>query len=616
MTEFSRLLTYLKPYRIIFVVSIVLMILTGLLEGATSLLLIPIFNGLQGGGVAVKATSGFFDPARYIPSLGNLSGSDSNWYIIPILLIGLTVIKGATEYFSSYSMSYIGQSVIADIRTSLYDHILKQRAAFFGRHSTNALTARLVSDTALVERSVSDTLRDALRESVSITVYIVLLFSLNWKLALWIIALAPPIGLLTTTFNKRLRKSIDSRQESGAEMLDAAQESISSQRVVKVFGMEKYESRKFAVTARKQLGDQLRAMRIYFLSPIVLEFVGIFALAILLMYIKKSIAIGEMSVGSFIAFAYCMFKSYDPIRRLSRQQHDLQQGLTSASRIFKILDENLEMRDKPGAAILTHFSNKIKFKDVSFSYGKLGEEFDIPVVENASFCVHAGEMVAIVGSSGAGKSTLTSLIPRLYDVSDGAIFIDGRDIRDLKLASLREQIAVVSQDVHLFNDTVRANIAYGSYERNDTDEKIKEAARAALADEFIRKLPRGYDTVVGERGMILSGGQRQRVAIARAILKNAPILILDEATSALDTESELLVQKALNNLMEGRTTIVIAHRLSTVARADRILVMSAGRIVETGSHNKLIKQNGLYRRLYELQFNDKQEFTHTLSANA
>jgi len=347
----------------------------------------------------------------------------------------------------------------------------------------------------------------------------------------------------------------------------------------------------------------LRAMRIYFLSPIVLETLGILAVAGLLLYAQRSIGAGQMSVGDFVGFLVCMFKTYDPIRRLSRLQHDLQQGLASSARIFRVMDEQAEMRDRPAAVALDRFGRSIEFRDVSFSYGA---GFDLPVLEDVSFTVRAGEMVAIVGQSGAGKSTLTNLIPRLYDATEGAVLVDGYDVRDLKLVSLRAQIAVVTQDVHLFNDTVRANIAYGAQGRNDGEAAIKAAARAALADDFISKLPDGYETVVGERGLILSGGQRQRIAIARAILKDAPILILDEATSALDTESELLVQRALNNLMAGRTTIVIAHRLSTVRRADRIIVMEAGRVAEAGTHQELLDRNGIYRRLYDLQFAEEQ----------
>jgi subfamily B ATP-binding cassette protein MsbA len=604
MTEFARLLKYLRPYRLIFAVSIVLMIATGLLEGATILLLQPIFDTLSGS----QSAGGVFANlpfSRYLPKAGEV-----DLRLIAFLLIGFTLAKGVAEYFSSYSMSHIGQRVIADVRASLYDHIIRQAAPFFAKHSTNKLTAHLLSDAALVERAVSDTLRDLLRESVSLVVYLALLFAFNWRLAAALLLLGPPVAYLTTNFNRRLRHYINSRQQSGAEMLDVAQEAISSQRVVKAFGMEDYESRRFRDSARKQMRDQLRAMRIYFLSPIVLETVGIVAVAALLIYAHRSIKAEEMTLGAFAAFLVAMFKAYDPIRRLSRLQHDLQQGLTSASRIFKVMDEQVEMRDKPGATPLNRFSREIEFRHVSFSYGA---GFDLPVLEDVSFKVRAGEMVAIVGQSGAGKSTLTNLIPRFYDVSEGAVLVDGHDVRDLQLASLRGQIAVVTQEVHLFNDTVRANIAYGAYGRNDGDAAIRQAARAALADEFISRLPNGYDTVIGERGLILSGGQRQRIAIARAILKDAPILILDEATSALDTESEMLVQQALNNLMAGRTTIVIAHRLSTVRRADKIIVMDAGRIAEMGAHQELLARGGIYRRLYELQFVEEEAVGDQLS---
>ncbi len=593
MTDFSRLLQYLRPYRATFALSIVLMIATGLFEGATGLLLVPIFEQFSGGRAGSMA-GGVLNLTRYLPA-----GGAETLSLVALLLVLFTLAKGVAEYFSSYLMSHIGQSVIADVRASLYDHVIRQAAAFFAIHPTNELTAHLMSDAALVERAVSDTLRDLLRESVSLIVYLTMLFYLNWRLAAAILLLAPPVAWLTTTFNRRLRKYVTSRQESGAEMLDVAQEAISSQRVVKAFGMEEYESRRFAAAARKQMRDQLRAMRIYFLSPIVLETVGIVAVACLLLYVQRSIRAGAMSLGEFVGFLFYMFRSYDPIRRLSRLQHDLQQGLASAARIFKVMDQQMEMRDRPGAVRLARFAEGIEFRNVSFAYGA---GFEQRVLEDVSFRVRAGEMVAIVGQSGAGKSTLTHLISRFYDVTAGEVLVDGVDVRDLQLKSLREKIAIVTQEVHLFNDTVRANIAYGAWERNDSDEAVRRAARAALADEFVSRLPDGYETVIGERGLILSGGQRQRLAIARAILKDAPILILDEATSALDTESEMLVQRALDNLMAGRTTIVIAHRLSTVRRADLIVVMDAGRIAEMGSHQELLARGGIYHRLYELQF--------------
>ena len=597
MTEFARLLRYLKPYRIIFAISVVLMVATGLLEGGTILLLQPIFDTIShtqgGGGVFAGLPFG-----KIWPNTGTV-----DLRVVAVLLIGLTLAKGVAEYFSSYFMSHIGQSVIADVRSSLYDHITRQAAPFFAKHPTNELTAHLMSDAALVERAVSETVRDLLRESVSLVVYLALLFWFSWWLASALLLLGPPVAYLVTKFNQRLRHYINSRQQSGAEMLDVAQEAISSQRVVKAFGREDYESRRFRDAARKQMRDHLRAMRIYFLSPIALETVGIVAFAALLIYARRSISGGGMTLGAFAAFLVTMFKAYDPIRRLSRLQHDLQQGLASSARIFKIMDEQIEMRDRPGAVKLERFSQQIEFRDVSFHYG---EGFDLPALEDVSFKVRAGETVAVVGQSGAGKSTLINLIPRFYDVVEGAVLIDGQDVRDLRIASLRRSIAVVTQETHLFNDTVRANIAYGAYSADGDDEAIRRAARAALADEFISKLPKGYNTVTGERGLILSGGQRQRIAIARAILKNAPILILDEATSALDAESEMLVQQALNNLMAGRTTIVIAHRLSTVRRADRIIVLDAGRVVEMGAHHELMRLDGVYRRLYELQFAEEE----------
>src|SRR5262245_42401708 len=426
MTEFARLLRYLKPYRIIFAISVVLMVATGLFEGGTILLLQPLFDTISG----VQGKGGMFAGipfGGYLPKTGAV-----DLRAIAVLLVGLTLAKGVAEYFSSYFMSHIGQSVIADVRSSLYDHITRQAAPFFSKHPTNELTAHLMSDAALVERAVSDTLRDLLRESVSLVVYLTLLFNFNWRLASALLLLGPPVAYLVTNFNQRLRHYINSRQQSGAEMLDVAQEAISSQRVVKAFGREDYESRRFRAAARKQMRDQLRAMRIYFLSPIALETVGIVAFAALLVYAKRRISAGDMTLGAFAAFLVTMFKAYDPIRRLSRLQHDLQQGLTSSARIFKIMDEEVEMRDRPGAIALERFSRQIEFRDVGFSYG---EGFDLPTLKCVSFKVRAGETVAIVGQSGAGKSTLTNLIPRFYDVTEGAVLIDGHDARDIQIAS-------------------------------------------------------------------------------------------------------------------------------------------------------------------------------------
>lgn len=588
MIELARLLKYLRPYRAIFAVSILLMIATGVLEGATILLLQPIFDTLAG--------SQFGQAAMKFPSLWSrvLPPGQGGLHLVAYLLVGFTLAKGATEYFSSYSMSYIGQHVIADVRSSLYDHVIRQAAPFFSRHPTNELTAHLVSDAALVERAVSDTLRDLLRESVSLTVYLLLLFRLNWRLAAAILLLAPPVAWLTTAFNRRLRHHLNSRQESGAEMLDVAQEAISSQRVVKAFGMEGYESARFGRAARKQMSDQLRAMRIYFLSPIVLETVGIVAVAALLLYAQRSILLGQMSLGGFATFLVAMFKAYDPLRRLSRLQHDLQQGLASAARIFKLLDEEMEMPDRPGAVKLARFSRRIEFRDVSFAYGA---GFDLPVLEQISFTVRAGEMVAIVGQSGAGKSTLTNLIPRFYDVSEGAVLIDGHDVRDLQLASLREQIALVTQEVSLFNDTVRSNIAYGAWGRNDSDERIVAASVAALADEFIAKLPEGYETIIGERGLILSGGQRQRLAIARAIGADPRVLVLDDCLAAVDARTEAAILDDLERVFAGRSGVIVSHRVRAVRDCDEILVLDGGRVADRGTHDELYAREGWYRQI-------------------
>ena len=394
--------------------------------------------------------------------------------MIAVLLVGLTLAKGVAEYFSSYFMSHIGQSVIADVRSSLYDHITRQAAPFFAKHPTNELTAHLMSDAALVERAVSDTLRDLLRESVSLVVYLALLSASTggWRRRCCCCVRRWPFWSPISTGGCVITSIRGNR--AATEMLDVAQEAISSQRVVKAFGREDYESRRFRDAARKQMRDQMRAMRIYFLSPIALETVGIVAFAALLIYARRSISGGYDH--TFAAFLVTMFKAYDPIRRLSRLQHDLQQGLASSARIFKIMDEQVEMRDKPGALELARFSRQIEFRDVSFHYG---EGFDLPALEDVSFKVRAGETVAVVVLSGAGKSTLINLIPRFYDVVAGAVLIDGHDVRDLRIASLRRSIAVVTQETHLFNDTVRANIAYGAYGSTATMKRSGGRARGA-----------------------------------------------------------------------------------------------------------------------------------------
>jgi subfamily B ATP-binding cassette protein MsbA len=595
MQDLRRLLKYLKPHMGMFSLATFAMLLVGLLESAIGALIVPIFDQAFAGDNGQR-TATLFGLQNVIPTSGLPA-----WRTIAILLVIFTAVKGVAEYFSSYLMARVGQASVFKLRQDLYGHVLAQSANFFERHRTNYLVSRLVTSAAAIEVAVTATLRDMLRESFTLIGFLAASFYYNWRLTLGSLAIAPIIAVLTSKFGRSLRNLARESFEGNKRLTDTAQEALANQNIVKAYRAEEHEQRRFSKVAQEIVRANLRSAKIAALSPPTIEMIGVVAVVVLLFFGQREIMAGHMKPAQFLTFLFFLFRSYDPMRKLSRLQNSMEQALAAARHVWEVMDERAEIPEKPKATELAPLSREIELKDVSFGYAN--EERS--VLREVSLRIPAGSMVALVGESGGGKSTLTKLLPRFHDPTSGAVLWDGTDLRDARVSSLRRQIALVTQETVLFNDTVRNNISYSRLDA--TDAEIEEASRVAFAHDFIMELPNGYDTIVGERGIFLSGGQRQRLAIARAVLADAPVLILDEATSALDAESERLVQRALANLIRNRTTIVIAHRLSTVRRANTIVVMERGRIKETGSHTELLARGGLYRHLYELQFADEEE---------
>jgi subfamily B ATP-binding cassette protein MsbA len=571
------------------------MIIVSLLEIAIRSLVVPIFDQAltpKGG----QRTQTLFGLQRIIPDSGLAA-----WKTISILLLGFTLAKGVAEYFSTVLMARIGQSSVLKLRQDLYSHLLNQSASFFERHRTNYLVSRLVTSAAAIETAVTSTLRDMLRESFTLIAFIGASFYYSWRLTLGSLAITPIVALLTARFGTKMRHLSRESFEGNKELTDAAQEALSNQTIVKAYRGEKRESARFTTVAQRIVRANLRTARISGFAPPTIEMIGVVFIVLLLFFGQREIVSGRMNAAQFLTFLFVLFSSYDPMRKLSRLQNSMEQALAAAHHVWEIMDEHAELPEKKDALELQPLLRAIELKNVSFGYAN--EERS--VLRDVSLEIPAGSMVALVGESGGGKSTLTKLLPRFHDPVSGGVFWDGVDLRDATISSLRGQIALVTQETVLFNDTVRHNIAYGK--PNATQAEIEEAARIAFAHDFIMELPQKYETIVGERGIFLSGGQRQRLAIARSLLVDAPVLILDEATSALDAESERFVQQAIGNLVRNRTTIVIAHRLSTIRRANTIVVMEGGRITEIGTHAELLAKGGQYRRLYELQFADAEE---------
>lgn len=601
----ARLLGYVLPYWWQFLVSVALMALVGLLDAGRVLLIGPIFDrvlnpGSQGRTIQLfklPGTERFLNLQQLVPS-----HFQNPWTVVAFALVAATVLKGIFDYAGTYLVNYAGFGMITDLRDDLYNAILRSSAAFFTKHTTGTLLSTMVNDIERVQYAMSGVLAEFLQQFFTLIFTAAVVVLLGGRLA-WVLLLFVPVILYSSRkIGRQVRSTTRGGQDKLAEIQNILHETITGNRIVKAFGMENWEVERFRAAARRLFRANLRLVAAFAISSPLMDILGAIAIALLLLMGRDAINKHVFTAGTFLAFIVAVFKLYDPVRKFALFNNNFQQAVGASSEIFRFMDMEDEVREKPGARRMPKFTRAIRFVDVSFSYSNSNESVgDAPLVlHDVNLEVKAGEVLAVVGSSGAGKSTLVHLIPRFFDVSSGRILIDDSDVRDVTLESLRSQIGIVTQETVLFNDTVRNNIAYG--QPHVSQRQVEEAARAARAYEFIRGLPEGYNTMIGERGVRLSGGERQRIAIARAILKNAPILILDEATSALDSESESLVQSALQNLISGRTVFVIAHRLSTVRRADRIVVLENGTIADIGAHEELMRKLGTYRRLYELQF--------------
>ncbi len=579
----QRLLSYVRPHSWVLVVSLVLVAIVGVLEAVTPFLIGFVFD-------TVLRTAN--TPSIEIPFVNlrfTIAAIDGMTFLA--LLVATTIVKAAAEYGSVVTTAYLGQAVVRDLRNDVFERILHQPLGFFHFNPTGDLISRVSADVERIQIAASDTLAEFLKQSAILIFMIVTIFVIDWKLALMAFVLAPLVFYPAVWFGRRLRFLSRSNQREMATMANVLYETVGGNRIVKAFTMEKSESSKFRKVTQEIFRLNVRQRMTQSLASPLMEILGVLVVAAFLLYARAQIGVGRMTAGLFIAFIIALIKLYDPVRRMSGINNSFQMAFGASGRVFELLGMPKEKDD--GRDVLTGLCDRIEFDDVHFSYTP-----NVPILNGISFEVNHGEILAVVGSSGAGKSTLVNLLPRFFEVGGGCIRVDGKDIREFQLESLRKQIAIVTQDVILFNDTVRANIAYGDPNASEAD--IRKACRAALVDDFVTD----YDAQIGERGLRLSGGERQRISIARALLKNAPILILDEATSSLDAESEALVQQALQNLMEGRTTIVIAHRLSTVRRADRIIVLADGRIRESGRHDELVIRRGLYWKLHNLQYQD------------
>lgn len=598
-----RLVGYSRKYLAQIVVAVILMAGVGASTGLMALLLSPVMDRVLNPAspdLRVELTRlPLFDKPVYLDQIVP-SGFSNVWSSVCFAIIVVFVGKGLCDYLASYLINYAGNSAVTDMRNQVFDKLLRQGATFYETHPTGKLMSSVMSDIDKIQVATSTMLADLFRQSFTVIGCLFVVFSKDWGLALFSLTALPFVLVPTARLGRRIRRTSRRTQDHTGELNQILQESIAGHQVVKAFSAESYEAGRFRKAARNLLRTNLKYTLQQGVASPLIEIFGAITVCALLWYARLEAKSGTITPGHFTSFLVALLLMYEPVKRLTGIHNIFEQAIGASEKVFGYLDQKDDIADKPAATRLARFSKSIVFDNVRFRYpAATGPAWQL---DGINLEVKAGEVVALAGPSGAGKTTLANLVPRFHDVTSGAVRIDGVDVRDLTLASLRQNIGIVSQDTFLFNDTIASNIAYG----NATTDRaaIRAAAQAANAAEFIERLPQGYDTMIGERGVNLSGGQRQRLAIARAIYKNAPILILDEATSHLDAESERAVQQALNNLIKNRTVIVIAHRLSTIRTADKIVVLERGGIAEIGTHDELVNNGGIYRRLHELQFID------------
>ncbi len=608
--QLKRLLGYVKPYRLSMGLGVIFLSVVGVAEGVIAFMIVPIFSRVLNPTAPDSQVLLFTIPGgpqiylnRFFPhSIHNV------WTVVAISMLVVFLVKSLAEFGGNSLVQFAGHRAITDLRNAVYERIIRQPIGFFQQEPTGRIMSAVINDVERARPALSEYLADVFRQTFTFIALLGVLFSIDWKMTLVCGIFLPLVVLPVGKLGRRIRRSVESSQSKLGELNQILQETITGNRIVKAFGMEEFETRKFWAASRRLLRETMRWVRTQVVTSPLMDLLQPVVIALLLLYARDRIRHEQMTVPLFIAFVYALFKLYEPIKRVGNVYQQFQQAQGATTQVFAYLDLMQEEQDVPGAIDLPPLANELEFENVSFSYDST------PVLKDINFKAKRGEVVAFVGSSGAGKTTLVNLIPRFYEARSGVIRVDGVDIRGVILRSLRGQIAVVTQENILFHDTVMNNICYGL--TNVPRAKVEQAAQAALAHDFIMELPQGYDTLIGERGTRLSGGQRQRIAIARAILKDSPILILDEATSELDTESELFVQRALANLMVGRTTFVIAHRLGTIRKADKILVLEDGEIRESGTHSDLLAKGGSYARLHDLQFAEEVLLAPTDSPDA